>query len=144
MLHVVVVGGGPAGLIAAEATAKAGIKTTLIERAPDRNVACAGLLSSSFMAEFQVPELLLAQRVHEIALVSPAQQMAFVGLSSTERWAGVMRRELLTTLFRRRAEEAGVSFIHGRFTRFRHADGDYPVLRSSARTARWSRSTRTW
>jgi geranylgeranyl reductase len=128
LLHVVVVGGGPAGLIAAEATAKAGIKTTLIERAPDRGQACAGLLSSAFMEEFQVPELLLAQRVPELALVSPTQRMAFVGLSSTERWAGVMPRELLVTLFRRRAEEAGVTFVHGRFTRFRHADGDYPVL----------------
>ncbi|MDB5096657.1 MAG: chlP [Cyanobacteria bacterium RYN_339] len=128
LLHVVVVGGGPAGLIAAEATARAGIKTTLIERAPERNRPCAGLLSSTFLEEFQVPELLLAQKVQEIALCSPTQRMAFVNLSGVNRWAGVIRRELLTTLFRRRAEEAGVTFMHGTFMRFRHADGDYPLL----------------
>jgi geranylgeranyl reductase len=128
VLHVVVVGGGPAGLTAAEAMAKAGIRTTLIERAPERMLPCVGLLGSPLLAELEVPEMLLAQRVHEVALSSPTQRMAFVTLGSHERWAGVMRRELLQTLLKRRAEEAGVTFMQGTFTRFRHADGDYPLL----------------
>jgi geranylgeranyl reductase len=34
----------------------------------------------------------------------------------------------MQTLLRRRAEEAGVTMIQGAFRRFRHAEGDYPVL----------------
>ena len=45
MLHVVVVGAGPAGLIAAETLASAGIATTVVERHPDRLRPCAGLVT---------------------------------------------------------------------------------------------------
>jgi geranylgeranyl reductase len=128
MLHVVVVGGGPSGLIAAEATAKAGIRTTLIERAPGRDYPCAGLITNQLLEEFKVPELLLAQRVHEVLLGSPTQRMAFLTLGSVERWAGTMRRDLLQALLKRRAEEAGVTIMPGTFMRFRHGDGDYPLL----------------
>lgn len=128
MLHVVVVGGGLAGLVAAEAMARGGIQVTVVERAPQRAGACSGPASSQFLEEFQVAEMLVAQRVHEIALVSPTQRTAFLTLGGMGRWAGSLRRDLLLPLFKRRAEEAGVTFKHGTFMRFRHGEGDYPAL----------------
>lgn len=128
MLHVVVVGGGPAGLIAAETLAKAGIQTTVVESHPDRLLPCAGLPSSAALAAIGIPELLLAQRINEIALFSPTNRVAFVPIAGLERFAGVIRRELVQTLLRRRAEEAGAAFVHGSFRRFVHSEGDYPIL----------------
>ena len=128
MLHVVVVGGGPAGLIAAETLAKAGIQTTVVESHPDRLLPCAGLLSSTALAALGVPELLLAQRINEIALFSPTNRVAFVTVAGLERYTGVIRRELVQTLLRRRAEEAGAAFVHAAFRRFVHSEGDYPIL----------------
>lgn len=127
MLHVVVVGGGPAGLIAAETLAKAGIKTTLIEQAPDRVLPCAGLVTGRVLSEFAVPEQLLAQRIAEVGIVSPSNRTAFLSLAGAEV-VGTITRDLLQALLRRRAQEAGVRMIHGRFQRFRHAEGDYPLL----------------
>ena len=128
MLHVVVVGGGPAGLSAAETLAKSGIKTTVVESHPDRLLPCAGLMSSAALAALDAPELLLSQRVNEIALFSPSHRVAFVTIAGLERYAGVIRRELVQTLLRRRAGEAGVTFLHGTFRRFVHSEGDYPIL----------------
>lgn len=128
MLHVVVVGGGPAGLIAAETLAKSGIKATVVESHPDRLLPCAGLLSSPALAALGVPELLLAQRINEVAVFSPTNRVAFVTIGGVERFSGVIRRELVQALLRRRAEEAGATFVHGSFRRFVHSEGDYPVL----------------
>lgn len=126
MLHVVVVGGGPAGLIAAETLAKAGIKTTLIERRPDRTLPCAGLVTGRFLQEFDVPQALLTQRIAEVGIFSPSNRAAFVSLAGGT--VGTIARDLLQALFRRRAEEAGVEMVQATFRRFRHAEGDYPLL----------------
>lgn len=138
MLHVVVVGGGPAGLVAAEALAREGVATTLIERAPDRTRPCAGVITSRLLEEFQIPEHLLTQRIEEVGVHAPSGRSAYLTLSglagreATEpggtRTAGVMRRDLLVALLRTRAEEAGVTFVHGTFLRFAHGEGDYPLL----------------
>lgn len=136
MLHVVVVGGGPAGLTAAETLARAGLKTTLVECRPERVLPCAGLVTHRFLQDFAIPEHLLDQRVDELAVFSPTNRVAFATLTAPERYAGVMRRELLQSVLKRRAEEAGVSFIHGRFKRFRHGEGDYPQLEIQIEGAR--------
>jgi geranylgeranyl reductase len=128
MLHVVVVGGGPAGLVAAETLAAAGIRTTVVESHPDRLLPCAGLLTSPALAALGMPELLLAQRINELAVFSPTNRVAFVTLGGLDRYAGVIRRELIQTLLRRRAVEAGATMLHGSFRRFVHSAGDYPML----------------
>lgn len=128
MLHVVVVGGGPAGLVAAEALAREGVATTLIERAPGRARPCAGVITSRLLEEFQIPEHLLTQRIEEVGVHAPSGRSAYLTLSGLERTAGVMRRDLLVALLRTRAEEAGVTFVHGTFLRFAHGEGDYPLL----------------
>lgn len=128
MLHVVVVGGGPAGLIAAETLAKAGVRTTIVERHPERVRPCAGLLTQAALDELGVPELLLARRIQEAAAFSPTSRLAFVPLATNDRRCGVIRTDLLVTLLRRRAEEAGATMVHGAFRRFTHGPGDYPIV----------------
>jgi len=128
MLHVVVVGGGPAGLVAAEALAGAGVRATVIESHPDRQRPCAGLILPATLEALSAPELLLAQRVTELALFGPSLQLAFLPLGAGDRQAGTMRRELLQALLRRRATDAGAVLKHARFRGFVHGEGDYPVL----------------
>ncbi|HEY9721268.1 MAG TPA: FAD-dependent monooxygenase, partial [Oscillatoriaceae cyanobacterium] len=127
MLHVVVIGAGPAGLVAAEALARAGLRTTLIERHPHRVPPCAGLVSGRFLEEFAVPAH-LGRRVGEVSVGSPSGRVAFLTLSSGDRAAYSVPRELLQALLRQRAEAAGAKLVHARFTRFRHGDGDYPIV----------------
>ncbi|MEB3197466.1 MAG: FAD-dependent monooxygenase [Candidatus Sericytochromatia bacterium] len=131
MLQVVVVGGGPAGLIAAEVLARAGLSTTLIESHPQRLLPCAGLLTPAALAALEAPDLLTTHRIHELAVYSPTQRVAYVSFGGPERYATEIRRELLHAYLRRRAEEAGVVIRHARFRRFLHGDGDYPLLEIS-------------
>lgn len=128
MLHVVVVGGGPAGLVAATALAKGGVATTLIERAPGRARPCAGLATSRLVEELELPETLIGQRVEEAGVQAPSGRSAFVSLNQGEHYAFAIRREPLMALLRQRAEEAGVKLVTGTFLRFTHGEGDYPQL----------------
>lgn len=128
MSTVVVVGGGPAGLIAAERLARAGVKTTLVERAPRRVRPCAGILTSALVKEFELPEHLLTHRIGELGVFSPTSRVAFLPLEQPADSAGVMDPALLMELLRRRAFDAGVQFVHGTFLRFLPGAGDYPAL----------------
>ncbi|MEB3223772.1 MAG: FAD-dependent monooxygenase [Candidatus Sericytochromatia bacterium] len=131
MLQVVIVGGGPAGLIAAETLARARVATIVIESHPNRLLPCAGLATPAVKQALEAPDLLLAQRITEVAVFSPTQRVAFAAFGGPDRVAGIMRRDLLHVLLRRRAEEAGVVFKHAAFRRFLHGDGDYPLLEIS-------------
>lgn len=128
MLQVVVIGGGPAGLIAAETLARAKVNTVLIESHPDRLLPCAGLVTPAVRQALEAPDLLLAQRVAEVAIFSPTGRAAFASFGGPDRTAGILRRDLLHLYLRKRAEEAGVEFKHGTFRRFLHGDGDYPLI----------------
>ncbi|MFN3430771.1 MAG: FAD-dependent monooxygenase [Candidatus Sericytochromatia bacterium] len=128
MLHVVVVGGGPAGLAAATALAQGGIATTLIERAPGRARPCAGLATSRLVEALDLPEHLIAQRVEEAGVQAPSGRSAFVSLVQGDHYAFAIHREPLMALLRQRAEDAGVTMVTGTFLRFTHGEGDYPQL----------------
>lgn len=128
MLHVVVVGGGPAGLVAAEALAQGGVAVTLVERAPLRDRPCAELVTSRLIELLQLPGSMIAHRVEELGLHAPSGRSAFLTLASGDAVAGTLSRPALMTLLRERAEAAGVTFVHGTFQRFLHGEGDYPQL----------------
>lgn len=128
MLHVVVVGGGPAGLVAAEALAKGGVAVTVIERSPLRERACAGLVTSRLIEELELPAALVSHRIGELGLHAPSGRSAFLTIAGAEATAGTIGRADLMALLRARAESAGAKLLHGTFQRFRHAEGDYPVL----------------
>jgi geranylgeranyl reductase len=54
-LRVAVVGGGPAGGAAAEALAKGGVETVLIERKMDNCKPCGGAIPLCMVSEFDLP-----------------------------------------------------------------------------------------
>jgi geranylgeranyl reductase len=128
MLHVVVVGGGPAGLVAAETLAKGGVATTLLERAPEHPRACAGLATSGLLAGLGLDSDRLLQRVEAVGLHAPMGRSAYMTLGAADAVAGAIDRPALIAHLRARAEAAGVTMLHGRFVRFVHGEGDYPRL----------------
>lgn len=128
MAKVVVVGGGPSGLLAAEHMALAGLDVTLVEAHPDRVRPCAGLTSLATLEAFGLPESVLLQGVTELTLQSPLNRRAYWALGGHGRGAVSVDEKALHDTLQARAKAAGVRLLHGRFTRFRHGEGDYPEL----------------
>ncbi|MBI1864349.1 MAG: FAD-dependent monooxygenase [Nitrospirae bacterium] len=61
-MRVLIVGGGPAGAVAARDLARAGIETTLIERAPHGAKPCGGAVSFAAFGEFGIPSSVIERR----------------------------------------------------------------------------------
>jgi flavin-dependent dehydrogenase len=85
-------------------------------------------VTSRLIEILELPSALIAHRVAELGLHAPSGRSAFLTLASGDAVAGTLSREDLIGLLRERAETAGVTFVHGTFQRFRHGEGDYPVL----------------
>ncbi|WOL17137.1 geranylgeranyl diphosphate reductase, chloroplastic [Canna indica] len=102
-LRVAVVGGGPAGGAAAEALAKGGVETILIERKLDNCKPCGGAIPLCMVDEFGLPLDLIDRRV--------------------TKYISMVRREVLDAYLRGRAADAGASVINGLFLRLDQPEG---------------------
>ena len=126
--EVVVVGGGPAGALAAWACAKKGAKTILLERAPNAQAACAGLISPETACALAVPKNLILREILGVRVFSPKGEVYEI---RGEKPTGmVLDRTGLNRWLRGQAEEAGVV-----------------ILPSEARAIRgkaWSRKKGKW
>lgn len=103
---VVVVGGGPAGSLAAWAAAEAGAEVLLLERAPSREARCAGLVSLATKDRLSVPEELVLRRIFGVKVFGPDGPV--LELRAEEAKAVVLDRTGLDRWLRREAEERGV------------------------------------
>ncbi|MCR4392256.1 MAG: NAD(P)/FAD-dependent oxidoreductase [Candidatus Acetothermia bacterium] len=93
---VLVVGGGPAGAIAARAAARAGARVLLLERSPHRPARCTGLVSPATADALGIPGHLVLRairgvRVHApgggaLELVSPAVKGLVLDRAGLDRW----------------------------------------------------------
>ena len=103
--EVVVVGGGPAGALAACAASEAGAKTLLLERAPNRTPCCAGLVGPRTAARLGVPPQLVLREIRGVRVFSPEGRV--VELHSSEPKGLVVDRPELDKWLREKAQEKG-------------------------------------
>ncbi|XP_074587551.1 geranylgeranyl diphosphate reductase, chloroplastic [Curcuma longa] len=123
-LRVAVVGGGPAGGAAAEALAKGGVETMLIERKLDNCKPCGGAIPLCMVEEFSLPLDLIDRRVTKMKMISPSNVAVDIGRTlGPDEYIGMVRREVLDAYLRGRAAEAGASVINGLFLRLDQPEG---------------------
>lgn len=118
---VVVVGGGPAGAIAAQDLARAGRSVLLLERG-GRIKPCGGAIPPALIAEFAIPDALLVARARAARMISPNDRAVEMPIDGG--FVGMVDREQFDEWLRCRAEAAGATRRTGTFhTLDRDADG---------------------
>ncbi|XP_062083604.1 geranylgeranyl diphosphate reductase, chloroplastic-like [Humulus lupulus] len=116
-LRAAVIGGGPAGSSAAEALASGGVETFLLERAPSAAKPCGGAIPLCMLDEFQIPFHLIDRRVTRMKIISPSNLVVDFGQTLLpHEYIAMLRREVLDSFLRSRAESAGASLISGLVT----------------------------
>lgn len=112
-MQVVVAGGGPAGAVAARTLAKLGIRTVLIEAAPDADKPCAGAIPSVLLDRYPVPKLIIKSRCLGVIFQGPSGIRVPVDFPDGLYIATVQRSEFDSHL-RFSAEDAGAMLVRGR------------------------------
>lgn len=122
---VVVIGGGPAGATAANDLALAGRRVLLLDKA-GRTKPCGGAVPPALLADFDVPESLLVNRVHAARMISPKGR--HVDMPVEDGWVGMVDRDVFDEWLRERAVRHGAERRTGLFSHLtRETDGTVVV-----------------
>jgi geranylgeranyl reductase len=111
---VVVVGGGPAGAIAARSLAEYGVDVIVLERNPSFKKPCGGAISLIALEELHIPETVIGKEVKCIRIVSPKGEKLDVELG--EGSLAIVNRGKFDSALRVEAEKRGAEIIEGNFT----------------------------
>jgi geranylgeranyl reductase len=122
---VVVVGGGPAGTVAAEDLAKAGRKVAFIDRA-GRIKPCGGAIPPRLIADFAIPDSQIVARIHTARMISPTQRK--VDIPIEDGFVGMVDREHFDEFLRNRANQAGADRFTGTFLRIERSESGPTVV----------------
>lgn len=114
-MRVLIVGGGPAGAVAARDLARNGFETTLIERAPDGAKPCGGAVSLAAFGEFGIPSSAIERSVRTLTLVSPMGARADIVLDDSP--LAMVRRQVFDSMLREMARSAGAKILAGNVVR---------------------------
>lgn len=114
-MRVLIVGGGPAGAVAARDLARNGFETTLIERAPDGAKPCGGGVSLAAFGEFGIPSSAIERSVRTLTLVSPMGARADIVLDDSP--LAMVRRQVFDSMLREMARSAGAKILAGNVVR---------------------------
>jgi geranylgeranyl diphosphate/geranylgeranyl-bacteriochlorophyllide a reductase len=112
--EVVVVGGGPAGAIAAEDLARAGRKVMLLDKA-GRIKPCGGAIPPRLMRDFNVPDSMLVAHAHSARMIAPSDKV--VDMPVEGGFVGMVDREHFDEWLRVRAGQAGAHRQTGSYER---------------------------
>lgn len=124
---VVVVGGGPAGTVAAEDLAKAGRKVAFIDRA-GRIKPCGGAIPPRLIQDFEIPDSQIVARISTARMISPTQRKVDIPIENG--FVGMVDREHFDEFLRERASQAGAERFTGTFLRIeRTEDGPAIIFR---------------
>lgn len=117
---VVVVGGGPAGSIAAEDLAKRGLHVMLLDRA-GRIKPCGGAVPPQMLKDFDVSRDVLEAEVTSARMVSPSNHA--VDMPIEIGYVGMVDRGHFDEWLRQRASDAGAIRRDGTFAGLGTSDG---------------------
>ncbi len=127
---VVVVGGGPAGTVAAEDLAKAGHRVAFVDRA-GRIKPCGGAIPPRLIADFDIPDSQIVARIRTARMISPTQRRVDIPIENG--FVGMVDREHFDEFLRERARRAGAERFTGTFLRIERSDeGPAVVFRDKA------------
>ncbi|KAM5550760.1 geranylgeranyl diphosphate reductase, chloroplastic [Rosa sericea] len=117
-LRAAVIGAGPAGSSAAEALAAGGAECFLFERAPSEAKPCGGAIPLCMLDEFDIPARLIDRHVTRMRIFSPSNLAVDFGKTlRPDEFIAMLRREVLDSFLRDRAQSRGASLISGLVTR---------------------------
>ncbi len=124
---VVVVGGGPAGTVAAEDLARAGRRVAFLDRA-GRIKPCGGAIPPRLIADFGIPDSQIVAKISTARMISPTQRAVDIPIENG--FVGMVDREHFDEFLRLRAKGAGAERHTGTFLRIeRDEDGPTVVYR---------------
>ncbi len=110
---VLVVGGGPAGSIAARNLAENGIDVILLERKLSFEKPCGGGIPANVFDELNLPKNTIKKQVRTIRLISPAGKQLDIELKSGS--LAIVKRGDFDNALRKEAEAKGAGIIEGEF-----------------------------
>ncbi len=122
---VVVVGGGPAGTVAAEDLAKAGRKVAFLDRA-GRIKPCGGAIPPRLIADFDIPDSQIVARISTARMISPTQRSVDIPIENG--FVGMVDREHFDEFLRCRAADAGADRFTGTFLRIERDESGPAVV----------------
>lgn len=111
-----VVGGGPAGSIAARSLARAGTETLLIERDLSFVKPCGGGVPSSAFSELGLPSLPSMRLIDSLRLISPSGETVPIRLTGAS--IAIVSRGEFDAALRADAARAGARIMEAEFLRF--------------------------
>ncbi|MDF2231519.1 geranylgeranyl diphosphate reductase [Albimonas sp. CAU 1670] len=122
---VVVIGGGPAGAVAAEDLARAGRRVALLDRG-GRIKPCGGAVPPRLLRDFAIPDDQVVARVSTARMISPSG--ARVDIPIENGFVGMVDRGPFDEFLRTRAEAAGAVRLRGAFRRLERDETGLKVL----------------
>lgn len=109
---VVVVGGGPAGAVAATDLARTGRKVLLLDRA-GRIKPCGGAIPPRLIEDFAIPDGLIVARISSARMIAPSDK--HVDMPIDGGYVGMVDRDQFDEWLRERAAAAGATRETGTF-----------------------------
>lgn len=116
-IRVLVIGGGPAGSVAARILGQYGIDTILIERNLFFRKPCGGGIPSPAFEELSLPEETIRKRIDRMRIVSPKGYVLEIPLKGG--FIAIVDRQEFDSVMRQEAGKAGVRIIEGEFIGFK-------------------------
>jgi geranylgeranyl reductase len=118
---VVVVGGGPAGAIAAETLAKAGKRVALLDKA-GRVKPCGGAVPPRLIRDFDIPEHLIVAHARGAKIFAPSGRAEAMPIGEGG-YVGMVDRDMFDEFLRERAVSFGAVRVTGSYEKMTRGGG---------------------
>lgn len=123
---VVVVGGGPAGAIAAETLAKAGRRVVLLDKA-GRIKPCGGAIPPRLIRDFAIPDHLIVAQARGAKIFAPSGRAEMMPIDAGG-FVGMVDREVFDEYLRNRAAACGAHRETGVFLKITREHKQFATL----------------
>jgi geranylgeranyl reductase len=122
---VAVIGGGPAGAVAAAELSRAGFSTILIERNLQHVKPCGGAIPLGLIEEFGIPHELVEKKLSRMKARSPKGRV--IDMHMPNGYVGMVRRENFDAWLRSEAGSAGAEIAEGLVKSVTHSGDGFVI-----------------